>query len=93
VSHKLIRWFTIYLLATGVVAVEAALIVAGHTRLAIALFLCAAAALLLGCVSSMKPFAQVAGIIAAFAGTGLGVWRSLRGERYQTWTPAASIRK
>jgi hypothetical protein len=41
----------------------------------------------------MKPFAQIAEIMSAFAGTGLGVWRSLRGERYQTWTPAASIRK
>jgi cellulose synthase/poly-beta-1,6-N-acetylglucosamine synthase-like glycosyltransferase len=93
VSHKLIRWFTIYLLAIAAVAFEAALIVAGHAQLAVALFLCTAAALLLGCVSPMKPFAQVAGVIAAFAGTGLGVWRSLRGERYQTWTPAASIRK
>jgi hypothetical protein len=25
-------------------------------------------------------------------GAGLGVWRSLRGERFQTWTPANSIR-
>jgi cellulose synthase/poly-beta-1,6-N-acetylglucosamine synthase-like glycosyltransferase len=93
VSHKLIRWFTIYLLAIAAVAFEASLIVAGHAHVAAALFFFAAAALLLGCVSSMKPFAQVAGVIAAFTGTGLGVWRSLRGERYQTWTPAASIRK
>jgi hypothetical protein len=49
--------------------------------------------LLLGCLSTLKPFAQLAGVIAAFTGTGWGVWRSLRGERYQTWTPAASIRK
>jgi hypothetical protein len=41
----------------------------------------------------VTPFAQVTEILSAFAGTGLGVWRSLRGERYQTWTPAASIRK
>ena len=26
-------------------------------------------------------------------GTGLGVWRSIRRERFQTWTPAASIRE
>jgi cellulose synthase/poly-beta-1,6-N-acetylglucosamine synthase-like glycosyltransferase len=93
VSHKLLRWFTIYLLAIAAVAFEAALIVAGHAEIAAALLACAAAALLLGCVSSMRPFAQIAGIIAALTGTGLGVWRSLRGERYQTWTPAASIRK
>lgn len=93
VSHKLIRWFTIYLLAMAVVAFEAALIAAGHPRIAVALMVGGAGALLLGCISSVKPFAQLAGIVAAFAGTGLGVWRSIRGERYQTWTPAASIRK
>jgi cellulose synthase/poly-beta-1,6-N-acetylglucosamine synthase-like glycosyltransferase len=93
VSHKLIRWFTIYFLAVSALAFDAALIVAGHARMAAALVICMAGALLLGLFSSMKPFAQIAGIISAFAGTGLGVWRSLRGERYQTWTPAASIRK
>jgi cellulose synthase/poly-beta-1,6-N-acetylglucosamine synthase-like glycosyltransferase len=93
VSHKLIRWFTIYLLAMAVVAFEAALIVAGRPRIAAALIVGGAAALLLGCLSSVKPFAQITGIVAAFAGTGVGIWRSIRGERYQTWTPAASIRK
>ncbi len=93
VSHKLIRWFTIYFLAVSAGAFDAALIVAGHAHIAAALTVCSAAALLLGCVSSMRPFAQIAGIISALSGTGLGVWRSLRGERYQTWTPAASIRK
>jgi cellulose synthase/poly-beta-1,6-N-acetylglucosamine synthase-like glycosyltransferase len=93
VSHKLIRWFTIYFLALAAVFFVTALMVAGHVRSAIALIVCASAALLLGFVSSIKPFAQLAGILAAFVGTGLGVWRSLRGERYQTWTPAASIRK
>src|SRR5882672_2774903 len=93
VSHKLIRWFTIYLLAISGVAFYAALAVAGHAGVAVALTVCIAAAFLLGCFSTMKPFAQIAGIVAAFAATGLGVWRSLRGERYQTWDPAASIRK
>jgi hypothetical protein len=41
----------------------------------------------------VKPFSQVADILVAFTGAGLGVWRSIRGERFQTWTPAASIRK
>src|SRR5882672_5867440 len=93
VSHKLIRWFTIYLLAISAVAFDAALAVAGHAGVAVTLTVCVAAVFLLGCFSAMKPFAQIAGIVAAFAATGLGVWRSLRGERYQTWDPAASIRK
>jgi cellulose synthase/poly-beta-1,6-N-acetylglucosamine synthase-like glycosyltransferase len=93
VSHKLIRWFTIYLLVLAGAAFDASLAVAGHAGVAVALTACVAAVLLLGSFSAMKPFAQITGIIAAFAATGLGVWRSLRGERYQTWTPAASIRK
>ena len=93
VSHKLIRWFTIYLLAIAALAFEGALIVAGHAPLAAALALCTAAALYIGCVSSIRPFAQIAGSMAALAGTGLGVWRSMRGDRYQTWIPAASIRR
>jgi cellulose synthase/poly-beta-1,6-N-acetylglucosamine synthase-like glycosyltransferase len=93
VSHKLIRWFTIYLLALAAISLMAALIIAGHARIAVTLIVCAAAALLLGSISPMKPFAQLTGVISAFTGTGLGVWRSLRGKRYQTWTPAASIRK
>jgi hypothetical protein len=32
-------------------------------------------------------------MLSAFVGTGWGVWRALRGDRYQTWTPAASIRR
>jgi cellulose synthase/poly-beta-1,6-N-acetylglucosamine synthase-like glycosyltransferase len=93
VSHKLMRWFTIYFLAIAAAAFLAALVVSGHAYIAAVIIFCSTAALILGCVSSMKPFAPAAGMFAAFAGTGLGVWQSLRGERYQTWTPAASIRK
>jgi cellulose synthase/poly-beta-1,6-N-acetylglucosamine synthase-like glycosyltransferase len=93
VSHKLIRWFTIYLLALSALAFDAALLVAGHGGVAAALAVGAAAALVLGARFAIKPFAEITEILSAFAGTGWGVWRSLRGERYQTWTPAASIRK
>ncbi|MGD0502992.1 MAG: glycosyltransferase [Steroidobacteraceae bacterium] len=93
VSHKLIRWFTIYLLAASAIAFDAALLASGHGILAAAGAAFGAAALLLGRFCSLPPFAQITEILSAFAGTGLGVWRSLRGDRYQTWTPAASIRK
>jgi cellulose synthase/poly-beta-1,6-N-acetylglucosamine synthase-like glycosyltransferase len=93
VSHKLIRWFTIYLLAASAAAFAAALLASGHDGLAAGGAALGAAALLLGRFCSIPPFAQIAEILSAFAGTGIGVWRSLRGERYQTWTPAASIRK
>lgn len=93
ISHKLVRWFTVYLLAISATTFIGALLVAGHSGLAVALITCLSGALLVGRFTSMKPFAQIAEIMSSFAGTGLGVWHSLRGERYQTWTPAASIRK
>ena len=93
VSHKLMRWFTIYLLGLSALAFEAAMVVAGYWHAAAAVTGCAAIALMLGFFWSVKPFAQMAQIVAAFAGTGVGVWRSLRGERYQTWNPATSIRR
>jgi hypothetical protein len=39
------------------------------------------------------PVAQLADVLLAIAATALGVWQSLRGERYQTWTPANSVRR
>jgi len=38
------------------------------------------------------PLGKLAGIAAAFVATGLGVAQSMRGERFQTWTPPASAR-
>src|SRR5262249_5872208 len=93
VSHKLIRWFSPYLLLLSALIVLAAVLCAGQIYLAVALVMGAAVAALLGLRYSIAPFAQIIDVLIAFAGTGFGVWRSIRGERYQTWTPAASIRK
>ena len=52
---------------------------------------------LLGWALSRTPgfgvVARLREFVAAFAATGLGVWKSLAGERYQTWTTAATARK
>ena len=93
VSHKLIRWFTIYLLVMAAVAFEASMIAAGHSRFALALTSGITLAFALGTILSVKCFAQMADIMRAFVGTGVGIFHSLRGEHYQTWTPAESIRK
>jgi hypothetical protein len=47
----------------------------------------------LGWIGAAKPLVQFLDVLSAFVGTGWGVWRSLRGDRHQTWTPAASIRR
>jgi len=92
VSHKLLRWVSIYFLAIAALAFVAALLAAGHAVLALLFIAAAALGMLLGLRWDIKPFAQAVDLLTALAGSGLGVWRSIRGERFQTWTPANSIR-
>lgn len=92
VSHKLIRWFTIYLLALAALAFELALLISGHALLAVMLPLSMALLFMAANALWRQRIAPLTSLLSAFVSTGVGVWRSLRGERYQTWTPAASIR-
>lgn len=92
-SHKFLRWLSVYFLALAAVAFVLGLVAAGHSLWALALIAAGAFGWVLGARWSVKPFAHIVDVLTAFAGAGLGVWRSLRGERFQTWTPAASIRK
>jgi cellulose synthase/poly-beta-1,6-N-acetylglucosamine synthase-like glycosyltransferase len=93
VSHKLMRWFTIYFLAVSAVAFDVALLLAGQGKFAVAMPAAIVLILALGRTGAAKPLAQLLDVLSAFVGTGWGVWRSLRGDQYQTWTPAASIRR
>lgn len=92
-SHKLLRWLCIYLLALAFVSFELALVLAGQAALAGALAGLTGLGLTIGYLFPLKPFAQIFDILAVLTAVGLGVWRSLRGERFQTWTPAASVRQ
>lgn len=92
VSHKLIRWLGIYFLGLAALSFVAALICAGQALAALVLVLVVASCFAIGHAWSIKPFAQVTDLLIAMLGAGLGVLRSLRGERFQTWTPANSIR-
>ena len=92
VSHKLLRWLTVYFLAASLVLLEAGLALAGAWGAAelAALGICAAAA----CVAMARRgvLVRLREIAVAFIATGLGVAKSLRGEQFQTWTPPASSR-
>ncbi len=92
-SHKLIRWFTIYFLSLSVFFLLLALVIAGATPVALLLVFSTMTILIIGGVYEIKPFSQMADLLVALAGAGLGVWQSIRGKHYQTWVPAASIRK
>lgn len=92
VSHKLLRWFAIYLAGLSAAAFVAALVAAGYGAIALGLVLSGAAVLALAWVVHLPLVTRVVSILAAMAGTGVGVYRSLRGERFQTWSPAQSKR-
>ena len=93
VSHKWLRWLTIYFLVAAGVLVELGLIASGQSVLAGILAVAGSLCLLAGYRAWSRPLSQIWDILTAFAGTGVGVFKSLRGHRFQTWTPAASLRK
>lgn len=92
-SHKLLRWWCIYLLGLALASFVVALVLAGQAAVAAALLVLAVLVPAIGYLFPLKPFSQVFDIVSALAAVGLGVWQSLRGERFQTWTPAASVRQ
>lgn len=92
VSHKLLRWLTAGLLVAGVLCWAGAIVAAE------AWWLLAGAAVV-GLVVGFAMYTARSGILAtlrdilgAFIATGIGVWRSWRGDRFQTWNPPASAR-
>lgn len=93
VSHKLLRWLSIFFLAAAWTFAVLGAAVAGWWFATLAF---AASPVVLWAVGARwptRPFSQIYDILSAFVATGIGVLRSLRGDRYQTWSPAASLRK
>jgi cellulose synthase/poly-beta-1,6-N-acetylglucosamine synthase-like glycosyltransferase len=92
ISHKLLRWFCIYLLMAAALLCAVALLVAGAAKI-LAAFVLLAAAIGATCgLAHHGPAARLRDVLAAIAATGLGVAQSIRGERFQIWTPPASAR-
>ncbi len=92
VSHKLLRWLAVFLLAGAGIALLTGL-AAMHRFTACRLLLAAACALVVaGRLLPNGIAGKLLDIAGAFTATGLGVLRSLRGERFQTWTPPSSAR-
>ena len=92
VSHKLLRWFTVYLLTAAGLCLAAGLVATGAWLLLTIGILAAVALLIAARLRPSGPPGKIVDIVAAFIATGLGVVQSLRGERFQVWTPPASAR-
>lgn len=93
VAHKLLRWFVLYWIALSVVSFLIFLTAAGFAWLAALLLIAVPVLTYVAVKVRIGLVVQLVDIFYAFAATALGVWRSVRGDRFQTWTPAQSIRK
>lgn len=91
-SHKFFRWFAGPLLVAA--GLSGGAVVGLLFGWAVPVFIAAVAGgiLLVGERLGIGPLASVVEALTAFAATAAGVVRSLRGERFQTWTPAGSVR-
>ncbi len=92
ISHKLLRWFTIYLLAAGGISLALGIgMIVSSLQLSLLAALCVVVAgwVMLG---RDKLASALRSVLSAFLATGLGILRSLRGDRFQTWTPPVSAR-
>lgn len=92
VSHKLLRWFTAYLLSAAVLCLAAGLAALDAWMLLLIGILAGVALLVAARLHPAGPLDKIVDIGAAFLATGLGVIQSMRGERFQVWTPPASAR-
>jgi cellulose synthase/poly-beta-1,6-N-acetylglucosamine synthase-like glycosyltransferase len=94
VSHKLLRWLSIYTLGLAGLAAGAGLSAAGVPIGTTGLAAVGVAGLLWWAgARRWVPFAQAREVLIALIGAGVGVAEAFRGKQYQTWTPAASIRQ
>ncbi len=92
VSHKLLRWIAIYLLTSGGLAMLGGIALAGGGWAAMGLLATVGAVLGASMASRKGRLATLRDVLGAFVATGIGVARSLRGDRFQTWNPPASAR-
>jgi cellulose synthase/poly-beta-1,6-N-acetylglucosamine synthase-like glycosyltransferase len=90
-SHKFLRWLTIYNLLLAAIFFGSALASRSLAALSIA-GICLFLVFLLG-AAGVWPFATLLESLMSFLAAGLGVFQSLRGQRYITWTPAGSTRE
>lgn len=92
ISHKVMRWLAIFALTLGCGLVALGLVLVGHGIVVAATLAAGAAIVALGIRRRDARVARLIDIAAALVATGIGVLRSLRGDRFQIWTPAASVR-
>lgn len=91
-SHKLLRWLVIYLLALSAAAATVGLVLLQQWAMLMAVAGTCAVAIVVAANTRSGPIRALSEVALAFTATGLGVVKSFRGQRYQIWTPPPSAR-
>lgn len=91
-SHKFLRWLTIYTLGLAGLLFLAALVRLAGWPVGLGLAALGGLALALGHVLRLPVLGKLVDVLGAFLATGLGVIYSIQGREFRTWTPAASVR-
>jgi cellulose synthase/poly-beta-1,6-N-acetylglucosamine synthase-like glycosyltransferase len=92
-SHKLLRWISGYMFGASALTLLLGLAALGAWKLLLGTIMFGLAATVFGLARPASLAGKIIDIAFAFVATGLGVLRSFRGDRFQTWTPPASARQ
>jgi len=92
-SHKYLRWLAGYFLVVGAAASVAIVQLAGGFMPMLVYVAILAASAFAASRYDLPVLTGIWEIMVAMWATALGVYKSLRGERFQTWTVASSTRK
>jgi cellulose synthase/poly-beta-1,6-N-acetylglucosamine synthase-like glycosyltransferase len=90
ISHKLLRWFTVFTLIGAAVTAFAAVAVLGGVGLALVLAAAGLVGLWLAWKLRFRPVPMLVDMFQAFMATGIGVCQALTGARVKLWEPARS---
>jgi cellulose synthase/poly-beta-1,6-N-acetylglucosamine synthase-like glycosyltransferase len=92
ISHKWLRWLAgLWIIAAGVTLL-AGLMLAHLLWITLALVVVGIVFYFMVEYSQSRITRAIGEILRSFMATSLGVWKSLRGERFQTWAVAATAR-
>ncbi len=92
VSHRLLKWLIGYNLLLSALFFTLAMLVVFPPAPVLAVVLVVAATFAVLVALKFGPAQKILAVLLSFAGTSWGVWRSVRGDRFQTWTPTPSAR-
>jgi cellulose synthase/poly-beta-1,6-N-acetylglucosamine synthase-like glycosyltransferase len=92
VSHRLLKWLIIYNLGLSATFFALFAFSVLPLRYFIAFVFVALSAMTYVALGAAGPAKQIRSILSGLLGVGIGVWRSIRGDRFQTWQPISTAR-